>query len=266
MELEHSFTVPVPRAQAWEVLLDVERIAPCMPGATLEHSDRDTFGGRVKVKVGPIQVVYTGKARFVERDDVAYVAVIDATGKESRGSGTVKATIRCSLHDEGTDATRVAVTTDLSITGKPAQLGRGVMADVGNKIIGQFAACLEDEITSPARAPVTAPVAVAAAVEPAVEELPAQLGTDGPAGVAAPVGTSSPSGTNLPYVPLTTPPQRSAEAIDLLDAAGLPVLKRLGPALGVLAVIVVAWRVLTSGAGRRRSRRRAGGRHPGWQV
>jgi len=253
MELMHSFTVPVPRARAWDVLLDVERIAPCMPGATLEHSDRDSFGGRVKVKVGPIQVTYTGKARFVERDDTAYVAVIDATGKESRGSGTVKATIRCALHDEGTDATRVAVTTDLSITGRPAQLGRGVMSDVGNKIIGQFAACLEDEITNPAGA------SVSAGAEPAAEALAVPLGTDAPVGAAdadavVPAGAAAAAGVAVPVDPLSSgghnvrppnnPPRRSAEAIDLLDTAGLPLLKRLGPAVGLLAAVVVIWRVL----------------------
>ena len=148
MQLEHEFTVPVPVATAWDVLLDVERIAPCMPGATVESFDGETLEGRVKVKVGPIQVTYAGTARFVEKDVAGRRAVIDASAKEARGVGTAKATITALLHDEGASSTRVTVTTDLAITGKPAQFGRGVMAEVGNKILGRFADCLAGELGS----------------------------------------------------------------------------------------------------------------------
>ncbi|MCY7373030.1 MAG: SRPBCC family protein, partial [Spirochaetaceae bacterium] len=148
MQLEHEFTVPVPVAAAWDVLLDVERIAPCMPGATVESFDGETIVGRVKVKVGPIQVTYAGTARFVEKDVAGRRAVIDASAKEARGVGTAKATITALLHDEGASSTRVTVTTDLAITGKPAQFGRGVMAEVGNKILGRFADCLAGELGS----------------------------------------------------------------------------------------------------------------------
>src|SRR5438477_6640598 len=120
MELEHSFTVPVPKAQAWAVLMDVERIAPCMPGATFDGYEGDGFKGRVKVRLGPITVTYAGTARFGERDEKAGSAVIEAAGKESRGPGTANATIRAQMYDEG-DSTRITVTTDLNITGKPAQ-------------------------------------------------------------------------------------------------------------------------------------------------
>ncbi len=138
MQLENSFTVPVPIEDAWRVLLDIERIAPCMPGAVLDSVDGDAFTGRVKVKLGPIQLTYAGKASFVEKDEAAHRAVIDAKGKDQRGNGTAAAVITARLAEEGA-VTRVDVLTDLNITGKPAQFGRGVMTDVGNKLLGQFA-------------------------------------------------------------------------------------------------------------------------------
>ncbi|HEV7186275.1 MAG TPA: SRPBCC family protein [Blastococcus sp.] len=138
MQLENSFTVPVPVDEAWRVLLDIERIAPCMPGAALDSVTGDDFTGRVKVKLGPINLTYQGKASFVEKDETAHKAVIDARGKDQRGNGTASATVTATLKSEGAN-TRVDVLTDLNITGKPAQFGRGVMTDVGNKLLGQFA-------------------------------------------------------------------------------------------------------------------------------
>src|SRR5262249_26118843 len=145
MQLEHSFTVPVGVEEAWRVLLDIERVASCMPGASLDSVDGDNFTGTVKVKVGPIGLTYKGKASFVEKDEAANRAVIDALGKDSHGNGTAGAKVAASLHNEGT-STRVDVVTDLNITGKPAQFGRGVMVDVGNKLIGQFADCLAGKL------------------------------------------------------------------------------------------------------------------------
>jgi carbon monoxide dehydrogenase subunit G len=138
VQLENSFTVPVPVDEAWRVLLDIERIAPCMPGAALDSVDGDDFTGRVKVKLGPINLTYQGKASFTEKDEAAHRAVIDARGKDQRGNGTATATITANLAAEGA-ITRVNVLTDLNITGRPAQFGRGVMTDVGNKLLGQFA-------------------------------------------------------------------------------------------------------------------------------
>lgn len=146
MRLDHEFTVPVPAAQAWPVLLDIDRIAPCMPGATITKVDGDDFEGTVKVKVGPITVTYGGTASFLEKDEAQRIAVIEARGKETRGSGTANARITAQLFDNGDDSTRVAVVTDLSVTGKPAQFGRGMIADVGGKIIEQFAACLSEKL------------------------------------------------------------------------------------------------------------------------
>ena len=214
MKLENRFTVPVPVDQAWKVLLDVERIAPCMPGATLTSFQGDHFEGTVKVKVGPINLTYGGKAAFVSKDEATHVAVIDGSGKETRGTGTAKALITCRLIGKG-DTTEIEVDTDLNVTGKPAQFGRGVLADVSAKLVDQFAACLSEEIRA------GTPVAAA----PAVDGVPAGDGVP-----AAP-----------PPRPAVRPP---AEAIDLLGTAGAPVLKRLAPVLAVVLAVLLLVRRL----------------------
>ena len=214
MKLENRFTVPVPVDQAWKVLLDVERIAPCMPGATLTKFDGDHFEGTVKVKVGPINLTYGGKAAFVSKDEATHVAVIDGSGKETRGTGTAKALITCRLIGKG-DTTEIEVDTDLNVTGKPAQFGRGVLADVSAKLVDQFAACLSEEIR--AGTPVVA--APAADGAPAVDGVPAAA----------------------PPRPAVRPP---AEAIDLLGTAGAPVLKRLAPVLAVVLAVLLLVRRL----------------------
>ncbi len=141
MELEHSFTVPVPKSRAWDVLLDVERVAPCMPGATLDSVDGDEIRGRIKVKVGPINMTYAGTARFIEKDAEAGVVKLEASGKETRGAGTASASVRSVLEDRG-EETHVTVLTTLNVTGKPAQFGRGVLNEVGGKLLSIFAANL----------------------------------------------------------------------------------------------------------------------------
>src|SRR5260370_40566058 len=141
MELEHSFTVPVPEDRAWDVLLDVDRVAPCMPGATLESIDGDEIQGSTKVKVGPINMTYKGTAKFTERDPAAHVITLEASGKETRGAGTASAKVRSTLEGSG-DKTHVIVHTTLNVTGKPAQFGRGVLAEVGGRLIGIFASNL----------------------------------------------------------------------------------------------------------------------------
>src|SRR6266478_6132341 len=140
MEMDHSFTVPVPPERAWEVLLDVEKIAPCMPGATVEEFDGEVVTGRIKVKVGPVSLTYRGTAKFIERDPEAQVVVVEASGKETRGAGTASATVRASLEPEDSgNATKVSMHTTMNVTGRPAQFGRGVMVEVGGKLVEQFA-------------------------------------------------------------------------------------------------------------------------------
>jgi len=141
MELEHSFIVPVSKERAWDVLLDVERVAPCMPGATLDSVDGDQIRGKIKVKVGPISMTYAGTAQIVERDEKAGIVRLDASGKETRGAGTASASVRSLLEDRG-DETHVTVLTTLNVTGKPAQFGRGVMNEVGGKLLTIFASNL----------------------------------------------------------------------------------------------------------------------------
>ncbi len=142
IELDHSFTVPVPPDQAWDVLLDVETIAPCMPGATVDEVDGDVVNGRIKVKVGPVSLTYKGTAKFTERNPETRVVVVDAAGKETRGSGTASATVRASLTpDASGSGTEVTMHTTMNVTG-PAQFGRGVMVEVGGKLVEQFAANL----------------------------------------------------------------------------------------------------------------------------
>jgi uncharacterized protein len=209
MDLNNSFVVPADIETAWKTLLDVEAIAPCMPGAKLDTVDGDNFTGTVKVKLGPVSMTYGGKAHFVEKDEATHRAVIQGTGKETRGSGTASALVTTQLISEGATSTRVEVTTDLTVTGKPAQFGRGVMQDVAGRIIDQFAANLEAVIAG-------------AGAQPA----------------AASANGSSAADT----APAPRPLPQAADSIDLLGTAGTPVLKRAIPAvIGLVALIGIIW-------------------------
>ncbi|HUL28108.1 MAG TPA: SRPBCC family protein [Streptosporangiaceae bacterium] len=148
MELAHEFTVNTPIGRAWAVLTDIERIAPCMPGAELTEVDGDTYHGLVKVKVGPITAQYKGTASFVEKDEAAHRAVLKAAGRDARGQGNASAMVTAVMAGEG-EGTRVAVTTDMTISGRVAQFGRGVMADVTAKLIQQFVDNLEATVLAP---------------------------------------------------------------------------------------------------------------------
>ncbi|MEV5413827.1 SRPBCC family protein [Thermopolyspora sp. NPDC052614] len=258
MRFEHEFTVPVPVEQAWPVLLDVERVAPCLPGAAVDSVEGTDFTGRMKVKVGPITVTYNGKASFEDIDKDAHSVTMKAAGRESRGSGTANATVHARLLDEG-GHTKVKVETSFNVTGRPAQFGRGVMAEVGGKLIDRFAENLAELLrgeTAPAEA--AAPEAVPAETAPA-EAATAETATAGAAGTAqqgeaaaAPAAEAKTSEQrHLAAVPsererpgAATRASRTAEeeALDLLEVAGAPVLKRVLPALGVLAAIgLVIW-------------------------
>ncbi|MGA1480716.1 MAG: SRPBCC family protein [Candidatus Nanopelagicales bacterium] len=211
MDLQNSFVVPADIDTAWRTLLDVEAIAPCMPGATLGSVDGDNFTGSVKVKLGPVNMTYGGKANFVEKDEANHRAVIAGTGKETRGSGTASALVTTQLVAEGPDRTRVDVTTDLTVTGKPAQFGRGVMQDVAGRIIDQFSA-----------------------------NLAAVIAASGAQAAAA--ASAAASGEPAPVPPAPTPLPQAADSIDLLGTAGAPVLKRAIPAvLAIVAVVGIIW-------------------------
>ncbi|MFC5815602.1 SRPBCC family protein [Nonomuraea sp. NPDC050478] len=222
MRFEHEFTVPVPIEQAWAVLLDVERVAPCLPGAALDSVEGQQFTGRMKVKVGPITVTYRGSAAFEDVDKDSHTLTIQASGKEARGSGTAAATVKARLTPVD-GATSVTVETSFNVTGRPAQFGRGVMAEVGAKLIDRFAANLADLFAEPAQEPQQEAVAE----EPAERHL---------AAVPAPGEDAHPAGT------MRTSRTPDEEALDLLDIAGAPLLKRLAPVLGgVAALLVIVW-------------------------
>jgi carbon monoxide dehydrogenase subunit G len=285
MRLENSFEVPVTVEDAWQVLLDVPRIAPCMPGATLTGTDGDEFTGTVKVKLGPITLTYQGKGRFVERDEAAHRVVIEASGKDSRSAGTATATVTAGLTGQG-DNTKVDVVTDLTVTGKPAQFGRGMIADVSGKLIGQFADCLAGELRSGATpaAAVSEPVPESAsppadAASESESESPSHHGSavERELTAAATAGTgaarTSPTGADpsggtgsgrpaAPAVPAPAatatrprPVAAEAEPIDLLKlTSGSPAARRLAAiGAGALLLAALAWLL----ARRRRVSRRS---------
>ena len=248
MHLEHSFSVPVGIEEAWKILLDIERIGPCMPGASIDSVDGDDFTGTVKVKLGPINLTYKGSAKFVEKDDTAKRAVIDARGKDARGNGTAAAVVTAALSEtDGT--TSVRVDTDLDITGKPAQFGRGVMVDVGNKLIGQFAERLAATIRgdvpeAPARRTRSKPAHAAPEESPAdaptermpTSHAPAHASEKPPAGEAGPISMNG-------YEPdESAVSQPEVEPINLLEHAGPAVAKRLAPVGLALIVVLLAIR------------------------
>jgi carbon monoxide dehydrogenase subunit G len=221
MRLEHSFEVGVPVERAWDVLLDIEQIAPCMPGAALGELDGDTFTGTVKVKLGPVSLSFKGKGQFVERDEAARRVVIKASGQDSRGAGAASATVAAQLHPEGA-ATRVDVVTDLDISGKAAQFGRGMIGDVSSKLLGQFVDCLTTKLAN------EAPAAAAAPAEPAQPAEPAE-----PAVPVAPAAASTPAQRPAPAEP---------QAVDLLALGGASAVKRIGPyVLGIVVLGLVIW-------------------------
>ncbi len=263
MELQHTFTVPASVDEAWSTLLDVEGIAPCMPGAVLTSVDGDSFAGTVKVKLGPVSLQYAGKGRFVERDESAHRVVLEANGTDKRGNGTAGATVHARLEPAGENQTRVVVDTDLKVTGRPAQFGRGVLQDVSGKIIEQFAGCLAARMAPPeaqvtpeaAAAPASAGAPTGSAVSASDEAAAAASSAGAPTAPASvshrETGTSPgvPSTANgampprvLPTAPPVSPPTQ-APGVELdLNSVVLPALaRRYGPALlaGLLLLVVV---------------------------
>lgn len=212
MKLENEFHVKVPIERAWEVLTDIPEIAPCMPGAQLTGSEGDTHQGKVKIKVGPITAEYKGSAQFTERDEANHRVVIDAKGRDARGSGNAAALITAVMTSTD-DGTRVEIETDLKIAGKVAQFGKGVIGDVSKKLIDQFVVCVEHKFDDDSGQ-------TAAEVGGASAEM-TEASDSAPAAAAKPAA------------------QEPLEALDLMDAAGGAVFKRLAPLGAIVAAILV---------------------------
>jgi uncharacterized protein len=215
MKIANQFTVSAPIDQAWDVLCDLEQVIPLMPGAQLTGHEGDDYLGKVKVKVGPVTSEFSGKVRFVELDRDAHRAVIDAKGKESRGTGNAAATVTARLHEDG-ERTTVAVDTDLKIVGKLAQFGSGMLQQVSEKLLGQFVESLEAELAAKNTRSTEAPV--------------------------SPASPTSPTETEAAPGPRHAAPAAEPEPIDLLELAGGDQLKKYGAAaIGMLAVLVLIW-------------------------
>ena len=242
MELTHRFTVPTGVDETWAHFEDIASVAECFPGAQVTSADADSFAGSVKVKLGPIALVYNGSGTFVEKDEAAKRFVVDAKGKDKRGNGTAGAHVTVQMTDAGGGSTDVSVETDLAITGKPAQFGRGVMQDVSDKLLGQFVDCLEQRLAGGEE---EAPAAVVPPVTPAAPQTAV-----GPAGAEAPPPPPPPRHAAPPPPPRHAAPPPT-EALDL-GSAVLPVLARTywKQAAATLLALVVLWRLL---------RRRGGG-------
>jgi len=251
VDMEHNFTVAAPIAEVWKAFLEPARVAPCFPGATLSSSDEKSFTGTVKVKLGPIAMLYKGVGEFVDTDEATHTATIDAKGKDSRGNGQANAKVTAILTSSGEDSTDVVVKTDLSITGKPAQMGRGLIVEVGGKIIGQFADCLSQRLGADTEDTAAGPEPTGAATPGALgaptPTVPSQTGSDQPgadqaaAAVAPQPGPTTAAVTELkPRAKPVYPP--TPDAIDLLDSGGSAVLKRVAPvAAGAALGGLIVW-------------------------
>lgn len=220
MELNHSFNVEVPVEDAWRILTNVEMIAPCLPGAQLQEVEGDTYRGVVKVKVGPIQAQFKGQANFVERDDTAHRAVLKGEGRDTGGKGNASALITAELTAQSPTSTTVTVNTDLSITGKVAQFGRGTMADISNKLLDQFVVNLNALIAEQPAGPAPSGNAADVATEPEPASVPSE----------------APSSDTQPQVRKIDAPE--AEALDLLSVSSGALVKRLAPLVIVVAAVV----------------------------
>jgi carbon monoxide dehydrogenase subunit G len=271
MELTNDFRVGISVPEAWKVLTDVERIAPLLPGAQLQEIEGDEYRGIVKVKVGPITAQYKGTAKFLERDEAAGKVVLAASGRDTRGQGNASATISVTMKPDG-DGTRVGVVTDLTVTGKVAQFGRGVLAEVSTKLLGQFVDSLEADLESggagsasgasgasggsggsgeqgsggsaEAGQPDPGPLSAAAAAT-GLAEAAVKAGVVGD-GAAEPLSTNGSGSSGIRRIE-----GPDAEPVDLLAVAGGSTLKRLVPVAGVVVLILL---VVARGRARRLKR------------
>ncbi len=222
MELEHRFEVPVGVEKAWVTLLDMEQVGPCFPGAILDHVDGDEFSGSVKIKLGPIRMTYKGTAKIVEKDEVRHRARIEATGNAGGSTSTAAMMVTATATGLAPNRTAVDLVTTLSLTGRPAQFGRGVMVDVGNKLIGQFADCVSNKLAGRT----SGGAELIDVVNP--DEVAADY-------VAPPETRAATAGA------ATGPANANAPAeLNLLSATATPILKRVVPiVLGIVALFLV---------------------------
>jgi carbon monoxide dehydrogenase subunit G len=261
IELDNSFTVPVPPEQAWDVLLDVERIAPCMPGASVTSVEGDEVTGQVKVKLGPLSLTYKGTAKFTEKDQENHTMALEASGKETRGSGTASATVHAGLKPADAEGqTTVSIHTSLNVTGRPAQFGRSLLPEVSGKLIAQIAANLEALITAdgtaaggaaaPAEEASEAGAAEAGAAEAGSPEAGSPEAGAGEAGAgeagagtdSAESGSGSGSGSATAVATATPPavalPQQE-DSLNVIKLVGGPLLKRVLPVAAAGAVLAL---------------------------
>ncbi len=252
MELHHEFVVPLGIEAAWEAFNDLERIGPAFPGAAVTGVEGDDFTGTAKVKLGPVSLQYTGTGKFASRDAEGKRAVIEASGKDKRGNGTAGATITASLKEEGPSSTRVLLDTDLRITGRPAQFGRGVIQDVGGKILDQFAANLTTLLSAPVATPAAEVVDDSPVQEKPAEATAVEEPSEPAAAPAAVVPDAATPTTSVPKAAAPRPAPTAAPDPQELDLGSV-----VGPALfqrfGVTIVAVVVTAVLTWFLARRRN-------------
>ncbi|QIX25723.1 SRPBCC family protein [Nocardioides sp. JQ2195] len=251
MDLTHEFTVPATKAETWAALNDLESVAGCFPGATVSSVEGDTFTGSCKVKLGPIALVYNGSGSFTEKDEAAGIMKIEAKGKDKRGNGTAGADVVATITETSPTETSVKVVTDLSITGKPAQFGRGVIQDISDKLLGQFVECLKTKVGGEPEAasepedaeatPASVPTGAAAVSGPDGDP---DAGPSSAPPASAPSGSAPPASAPSGSAPSgsASPPPGQDDALDL-GATVVPILlktygKQLAAALGVLALIV----------------------------
>ncbi len=235
MDLHHEFTVPVPAAEAWKILTDLERLAPCLPGAQLTEIEGDIYRGQIKIKVGPILAQFTGQAAFVSRDASTYRASLKAEGRDTGGKGNASATITAQLQPVDAASAKCTVDTQLNISGKVAQFGRGALADVSNKLLLQFVGNLNILIASQ-------PVTPRASAEPSTL-IPTAIQTAVQTPPTAPVITTTTTPQPvIPSAPVVRKIEQTQEVapLNLLDTAGSTIAKRLVPVFVVIAAVVVA--------------------------
>jgi uncharacterized protein len=232
IELDNSFTVPVPPEQAWDVLLDVERIAPCMPGASVTSVDGDEVAGQVKVKLGPLSLTYKGTAKFTEKDEENHTIALEASGKETRGAGTASATVHAGLKPADAEGqTLVSIHTSLNVTGRPAQFGRSLLPEVSGKLIAQFAANLEALISAGSTAASTTSAPAEGAEAGSAEPGSAETGS----------GSGSTAAVATPTQPAAALPQQE-DSLNIIKLVGGPLLKRVLPIAAAGAVLALLGR------------------------